>query len=178
MSSGQWTVDSGQDTSSNSGVLQAQTRRRKSRRGFTLIEMIIATVLLAVAIVGSLSAISSSTRAVEAGERIQTAALLAQRKLTELELQATNLTSGEQQGDFGAEFADYRWRAMMDTTEFEKLLKVTLLVSWGENGQDGGREFVTYLRNDADQTPEEQQENNPTETQSSETSGEDDLGSP
>ncbi len=144
-----------------------QRRHRKSQSGFTLIEMIVATVILALAIVGAISAISSSTRAVEAGERIQTAALLAQRKLTELELQTTNMTSGEQQGDFGADYADYRWRAVMDTTEFDKLLKVTVTVSWGA----GEREFVTYLRKDADQTPQEQEQNNPTTPAASDTTG-------
>jgi general secretion pathway protein I len=135
--------------------------RRSRQRGFTLMEMIIATVLLAIAIVGALSAISSSTRATEAGERVQTAAILAQRKLTELEIQASNLTSGEQQGDFGAEYPEYRWQATMDTTEFDKLLRVTLIISWGDPSRPNRREFVTYLRQDIDQTPEEQEQNNP-----------------
>lgn len=135
--------------------------RRGNQRGFTLIEMIVATVILALAIVGAISAIGSSTRATEASERMQTAAILAQSKLTELELQASSLTSGEQQGDFGAEYAQYRWRAVMDTTEFEKLLRVTLTISWGDPNRGTGREFVTYIRQDADQTPEEQEQNNP-----------------
>ncbi len=138
--------------------------RSQSKRGFTLIEMIIATLILALAIVGAMGAISSSLHATESSDRIQTAALLAQRKMTELELQATNLTSGEQQGDFGEDFANYRWRAVTDTTEFEKLLKITLTVSWGEGGKDGEREFVTYLRKDADQTPQQQEQNNPQAT--------------
>ena len=154
-------------------------RRRIAQRGFTLVEMIVATLILALAITGALSAISNSTRAVESGERLQTAALLAQNKLTELELETTNMTSGEQQGDFGEEYPTYRWRTQTDTTEFEKLFMVTLTVSWGENNQGSEREFVTYLRNDTDQTPEEQQQNNPSDTAPSETSGtENDLGTP
>ena len=153
--------------------------RRTAQLGFTLIEMIVATLILALAITGALSAISNSTRAVEVGERLQTAALLAQNKLTELELETTNMMSGEQQGDFGEEYPTYRWRTQTDTTEFEKLFKVTLIVSWGENNQGSEREFVTYLRNDADQTPEEQKQNNPSETPASETSGtENDPGTP
>jgi len=142
-----------------------------AKSGFTLIEMIVATLILALAIVGALSVISNSTRAVESGERLQTAALLAQNKLTELELQTTNMTSGEQQGDFGEEYPTYRWRTMTDTTEFEKLFKVTLIVSWGENTGGNEREFVTYLRNDTDQTPEEQVQNNPSSSATSGASG-------
>lgn len=151
--------------------------RRKRQHGFTLVEMIVATLILAIAIVGAMGAISSSAHATEMGDRVQTAALLAQRKMTELELQASNMTSGEQQGDFGEEFANYRWRAVLDTTEFDKLLKLTLTITWGESGRGGQRDFVTYLRKDADQTPDEQEQNNPVAT--TDTTGTDNgIGTP
>src|SRR5688572_10697504 len=82
----------------------------RRRRGFTLIEMIVATMLLALAVVGALVAYHSATLSAAHSERMHTVSLLAQRRLTELELQADTLSGGEQQGDFAPEYPEYAWQ--------------------------------------------------------------------
>ena len=77
--------------------------QRSTRPGFTLVEMIVATFLLAIGVSAAMLALSTSSQASYRSERVQTAALLAQKQMTEIEIQAAqnNLTGGDQTGDFG-----------------------------------------------------------------------------
>ena len=127
------------------------------KRGFTLIEMIVATTLLAVGVVAALAAFSSATRATAAAEQIHTAILLAREKMTEIELQPDTLTGGDQQGQFDDPYAVYRWQEHIETTEYQNLFKVTVTVQWGPQNAPKERAVVTYL-----QQPQTQQ-NQPTQ---------------
>ncbi|MBI4905268.1 MAG: prepilin-type N-terminal cleavage/methylation domain-containing protein [Acidobacteria bacterium] len=60
----------------------------KNERGFTLLEMLVATTLMAIAVVGLLSALSSSLRNAARLTDHDRAALVARRKVDELLLQA------------------------------------------------------------------------------------------
>jgi general secretion pathway protein I len=126
----------------------------KRRRGFTLIEMIVATMLLALAVVGALVAYNSATQSASHSERLHTVSLLAQRRLTELELQSDSLTGGEQQGDFAPEYPEYRWQQVVEPTEYQNLYRVALTVRWGTPTTPRERTFVTYIRSDQNQGPQ------------------------
>lgn len=132
-------------------------RKRRCRRGFTLIEMIVATLLLALGIVGLLSAISTSTRASGIADSIHTATLLAQQKLSEIELQPSSLTGGDQQGDFGDAFSGFRWRETVEATSYQSLFKVTVTVTWGLPTPANQQVFTTYMRNDQNQSSQQNQ---------------------
>jgi general secretion pathway protein I len=123
-------------------------RTRNAQHGFTLVEMIVATLLLAIGVVGAMIALSSSVRANYAAERLQTAALLAQRKLTEIELQPDSLTGGDQQGDFGSQYPEFHWRESVESTDYPDLYRVTVTVQWDLKGVSPREQaYVTYLRN-------------------------------
>jgi general secretion pathway protein I len=126
-------------------------KQAKRARGFTLVEMIVATVLLAIGVVAALSAFSSATQATTAANQVQTASLLARRHLSETELQADSLTGGDQEGDFGDEFHGYHWRQSVEATDYPNLFKVTVTVQWGAAAQPHERAITTYLRNDQNQ---------------------------
>lgn len=126
-------------------------KRRVSNRGFTLVEMIVATLLLAIGVVGALAAFTSSTNASAVAEKIQTASLLAQRHLTETELQADSLSTGEQSGDFGEDYPGFRWRQRVESTDIQNLYRVTVAVQWGPEEAPRERAITTYLRNDREQ---------------------------
>jgi prepilin-type N-terminal cleavage/methylation domain-containing protein len=57
---------------------------RTGRRGFTLMEMIVATFLLAVGVAGALGAFASATRATAAADHLNTAASAAAARRWEL----------------------------------------------------------------------------------------------
>lgn len=127
-------------------------RGRRTAPGFTLVEMIVAAILLVIAVVAALAAFSSASQTTTAAENMQTAALLGQKKLTEIELQPDSLSSGgDQQGDFGDLYPSYRWQESVETTDYPSLYRVTLRVLWGAVNAPRQREFVTYLRYDPNQ---------------------------
>jgi general secretion pathway protein I len=135
--------------------MSATIRNRKSKRsGFTLIEMIVATLLLAIAVVGALAAYAAATQSAATSERLHTVALLAQRRLTELELQSDTLSGGEQQGDFGENYPEYRWKQIVEPTEYQDLYKVTLAIQWGSQNGPRERTFTTFIRSDQNEVPQ------------------------
>ena len=108
--------------------------------GFTLLEVMIALAILAIALT-SLFGSQSSSVSLAAESRFNTQApLLA-------ELQLAHLNSAEtlesDSGDFGNEFPGYRWEATVEEASFPdsellqqldgKLLHLTLVVFWGED---------------------------------------------
>jgi general secretion pathway protein I len=146
-------------------ILCTKTRKRihpssliphpsRKRRGFTLIEMIVATMLLALAVVGALVAFNAATQSASHSERLHTVSLLAQRRLTELELQSDSLTGGDQQGDFAPEYPEYQWHQVVEPTEYQNLYRVALTVRWGAPNAPRERTFVTYIRSDQNQVPQ------------------------
>jgi prepilin-type N-terminal cleavage/methylation domain-containing protein len=128
------------------------------RRGFTLVEMVVATLVLAIGVAGAMSVIATATRASGVSERIQVSALLAQQRFSEIELDASNLTGGDQQGDFGGLYPAYHWRQSVVATEYQNLFQVNLTIIWGTPGSTEERTFTTYLRNDTDSINQQNQQ--------------------
>lgn len=154
-----------------------RTRNLRSRkRAFTLIEMVVATFVLVIGMIAIMAAYSSVTRTSGRAQVLQTMATLAQRKISELEQDTTAISGGDTQGQFDEEeYATYAWRQNIETTEFQGLFKITLIITWGTNTSEEAREFVTYIRTDQDRTDaqirEEQAAQNPSATGASGTGG-------
>ncbi len=85
--------------------------------GFTLLEVMVAVAILAIALVSLIGSQSQSVSMAGLSRFDTTASLLARRKMTELTLaDFDGLVNGE--GDFGDEFPAYRWQAVVtDLTE-------------------------------------------------------------
>lgn len=116
--------------------------RRRNRRGLTLIEVLVAVVLLAVGISACVACIGSATRASGRAEELTAVQLMAREKLTEFEL--NGVREGTDQGDFGPERPGYGWRAVTTATDLDGLYQVRLTVLWGDPEQPGKVEYVTY----------------------------------
>ncbi|MFP7753283.1 type II secretion system minor pseudopilin GspI [Thermodesulfobacteriota bacterium B35] len=77
--------------------------------GFTLLEVMVAVAILAIALVTLIGSQSQSVSLAGLTRFDTTASLLAAGKMTELQLAGfDDLTDGE--GDFGEQFAGYRWK--------------------------------------------------------------------
>lgn len=126
-------------------VLRSSARGRGRRRlGFTLIEMIVAAILLFVGVVAALEGIAAATRSAGIANQLTLATLLAQKHFAELEVDTSQLSGGAQSGDFTDEYAGYHWDQNVDTTDFTNLVKVTLTISWSSGAMPRTAQFVTY----------------------------------
>jgi prepilin-type N-terminal cleavage/methylation domain-containing protein len=128
------------------------TRRR---HGFTLVEMIVAGFILSIAVVAAMSAFSTVTRVNGKAEVMQTSGLLARQHFSELEQQVDSLSGGDQQGDFGSDYAGYRWQRTVEATDYPNLFKVVLTISWGSGPRTEQYEYTTFLRTDQNVTDQQ-----------------------
>ena len=118
--------------------------RTPQSRGFTLLEVMIAVVILGIVLVSLLGLNSRSVRDVALAERITTATLLAQRLMVET-LSAASLTPKEDEGEFKEEaYADYTWKKTISLTPLIPIKEVRVAVLWKEGKREEKVELVTY----------------------------------
>jgi type II secretion system protein I len=119
---------------------------RFSQRGFTFLEVLVSVAIIAIAFVTLLGSQSQSISVAEDSRFNVTAALLAQRKLTQLEIADFDDLFGEE-GEFGEQYPSYRWRTEVQSlyeedtgiAGSEELLKSVELTIWR-----GDRERPSY----------------------------------
>ena len=116
----------------------------QSNKGFSLLEVIVALAVLAIGIAGVLRVFSSSIAAVKAADSYSTAAMLANRVATELD-QESSLESGTQSGSFD-DHSDYSWEANIGSSDDNDMIRILIVVRWGETSNKKSFSMVTYAR--------------------------------
>lgn len=121
-----------------------------SSRGFTLIEVLVAAVLIIIGLAGVMSAISAGLKSQTVAKFYQIAGTLAEQKMADLESDP-DLEAGRDEGDFGEEYEGFKWSSEVTTIEDtddgpKGLYEVTVNV-WDENeGQNPVKATLsTYL---------------------------------
>ncbi len=100
---------------------------RHDGRGFTLLEVMVAVAILAIALVAILKAnVQSLDALVETRERT-TVSLLAASKMAEIESVGAAEWS-QFRGDFGEDYPRFSWQVETAPTEVEGLMRVTVTV--------------------------------------------------
>jgi len=121
---------------SNPPVLQSS----KSYQGFTLLEVMIALTIIAIVLVAVFGSQSQSLSLANDAKFNTTAALLAQRKIAEVEMQ-DSLDVSSVSGDFGDDFPEYQWELtisempLIGAEGLEFLKQVDVTVRWGDKDQ-------------------------------------------
>jgi len=119
-------------------------RAGAGRRGFTLVEVLATLVLLAVILPVAMRGIALDTRtAADARDRAE-AASLAETKLSEL-LSSGAWQSGEQSGDFGADWPQYAWKVEVSDWEGSTLKLLSVRVEWTSRGQQRNASVSTLV---------------------------------
>ena len=110
---------------------------RKRASGFTLLEVLVAVAILAIAMVAILKANVQSLDMLTRSRETSTASLLAASKLAEIEAAGVAKWS-ELRGDFAEDYPGYTWEVETSSTEVEGLVRVAVIVQRG--GAAPGRE--------------------------------------
>ena len=117
---------------------------RKTERGFTLLEVMIALAILALVGVAFLRAQASSVRLVNESVQVSLATLLAKEKMAEMEGEQ-NLEPGKKSGTSEEAWMTFRWEQKVTPADIPLLRKLEVAVSWMEGGGERRVEFTRYL---------------------------------
>ena len=125
---------------------EQRIEERDQKRGFTLLEVMVALSIIAIVLV-SVYRMQAQTVSMNNEVRFYvTAPMLAQIKMAETESESLE-DIGDDSGDYGDEFPDYRWNIVIDDVEStalgniaKNLKKIDLLISFNND------EFTYNLR--------------------------------
>lgn len=114
-------------------------RSRSSRDGFTLIEVLAAMLLIAIALPAVMKGIAAASSSASSTRHRSEAAGLAEAKLNELVV-SNDWQGSLLAGDFGQDWPEYRWQATvqawpLDTTS-AGIQELDLRVIWMSRGQE------------------------------------------
>lgn len=116
--------------------------RHRPAAGFTLLEVMIALAILAVALVALLGLRNRDIQMQAHARDVTRATLLArQMALTIDEEGAPDL--GYLEGDFGKDYPGFSWQRQVNTFMIERVREVRVTVLWGDDRREEGRVEVT-----------------------------------
>ena len=108
--------------------------------GFTLLEVMVAMAIIAIALTAVLGSQSQSVSLASEAKFSTTAPLLAQSKMAQIEVVELK-DLNEDSGDFGDDFPGYTWELSVKNVVFEEpvnvaeqLRQIDLKISWSEGG--------------------------------------------
>jgi len=127
----------------------------KSKRGFTLLEVMVAICILAMFLVPLLAAVIGGMRNLERARNMQTARELALNKLEEIKVTTIPEMEQEIDGDFSPQHPEYRYKLTYQKNPELALLEqqieglvtmeVELVISWPEGEEQKELKFKTIL---------------------------------
>jgi len=103
-------------------------------RGFSLVEVMVAILILGVALVGLTQGITTALSSNKESELQTTAALFAAGQIETLRAEG-GLEDGQTDGDCGDSFPLYRWKQTIAGTDIDGLHQVDVVVENAQSGQ-------------------------------------------
>lgn len=114
--------------------------------GFTLVEVLVATVILAIGLLGALTAFSMASRVSGVSNADTTLSFLAQSKLAEIQLHGREgIETLELEGDFAPEHPEYRWQTVVGEPDEHNIVRVDLYISYPASGTTHETAFSTSV---------------------------------
>ena len=120
--------------------------KARGRTGFTLVEVVVATVVLAIGLLGVLTAFSIATRVSAASTNDTVLTCLAQEKLAEIQLLGKEeLAAAPTSGDFAPHYPDYQWEMTVHSPDDYNVVRVDILITAPEFGRERATWFTTNV---------------------------------
>ncbi|MFK5927666.1 MAG: prepilin-type N-terminal cleavage/methylation domain-containing protein [Desulfuromusa sp.] len=119
----------------------------QSDKGFSLLEVMIAMAIVAIALVSLLGLSNRSILVQDKIQRLTRATLLAQQLMSEQELNVENVRVNwePQEDEFPEPFADFRWQISYQDTLISQVKQVTVIVLWGAAEKNEQVQLVSFL---------------------------------
>ncbi|MCF6266578.1 MAG: prepilin-type N-terminal cleavage/methylation domain-containing protein [Desulfuromusa sp.] len=120
---------------------------RQCNKGFSLLEVMIALAIVAIALVTLLGLSNRSILVQDKIRKVTRATLLAQQLMSEQELNIgkAGLTWEPQEDVFAEPFADFRWQVSYQDTLISQVKQVTIQVLWGDAAKNEQVQLVSFL---------------------------------
>lgn len=117
------------------------------KRGFTLLEIMIALAIVSIAMISLLGLANRSIGVHERLQRVTSATLLAQQKMAETEVEARHgtLQTTASEGVFSRPNDQYRWRITYADTPLPNVRLVTVTVLWGEEDRNELVDLTSFV---------------------------------
>jgi len=112
--------------------------------GFTLLEVMIALVIVATVLVSLLGLQARTIGISERQQRVTTATMLAQERMNQVELAGSG-QSRDGDGLFSEPFADYRWQVRYNSTPLASVQEVSVTVAWGDEGSNEDVVLTSFM---------------------------------
>jgi general secretion pathway protein I len=121
-----------------------QRRIRHQSAGFTLLEIVVALAVLAVALIALLTLRNHDVALQVHTRHLVTATSLARAKLDELS-RVTGADQMQTSGDFGERYPGYAWSREVQPTLVPEWMEMKVTVSWPEGALPEQVVLVTYV---------------------------------
>ena len=116
-----------------------------SNVGFTLLEVMIALLIIATSFVVLLHTRNQSVITADYAKRATVATLLASEKMSDIE-QEDFPDTGDDSSNFGDDYPEYRWKTSVSDTAYENIREVKVEILWGEGNSERSIGLVNYVR--------------------------------
>ncbi|MBC8473834.1 MAG: prepilin-type N-terminal cleavage/methylation domain-containing protein [Candidatus Omnitrophica bacterium] len=123
-----------------------------NKKGFSLLELIIAVGVLAIGLVGVLQIFPVGLRASYRAGMITKASFIAQNKMEEVKMSGFDAISAfPPKIPLSGEEGDFEWEIFIDDVDLDgvesddDIRKVTVTVSWIDRNRTRSKDFVTYV---------------------------------
>lgn len=120
---------------------------RQCNKGFSLLEVMIALAIVAIALVSLLGLSNRSIMAQDKVQRLTQATLLAQQLMSEEELDVgkKRLNWEDREDVFAEPFETFRWQISYQETLISRVKQVTVRVLWGSPDKNEQVTLVSFL---------------------------------
>ena len=117
----------------------------KTDSGFTLLEVMIAMTLVAIVFVPLLTLRNQNIAETRYARKLLRAEFLSNEKFATLQLLGKP-SLGEDKGDFGEAFPDYRWEEEVSESPLDSVKEIRLKIFWKKGDGEENLESVQYFR--------------------------------